>query len=145
MEVSLANHDIRDMRRESTDKYKKVSISAHVAASSFVCTTSSSFFLNLSQQLAIFKMLLSSIVTLLSLLCVPALATSPRDSAASYSNLDSFIASERKIALQGVLNNIGPDGSKASGAGNYVIASPSKANPDCKRDCRCVSKAIYAN
>ncbi|KAK6596119.1 glucoamylase P (glycosyl hydrolase family 15) [Botrytis cinerea] len=75
-------------------------------------------------------MLFSRTATILSLLCVQATAISPRGSAASYSSLDSFIASERKIALQGVLNNIGPDGSKASGAGNYVIASPSKTNPD---------------
>lgn len=90
-------------------------------------------------------MLFSRTATILSLLCVQATAISPRDSAASYSSLDSFIASERKIALQGVLNNIGPDGSKASGAGNYVIASPSKTNPDCKKYQCYVSKANSAN
>ncbi|RAL61125.1 hypothetical protein DID88_010464 [Monilinia fructigena] len=68
--------------------------------------------------------------TILSLLFSQAIAISPRESAASYSNLNTFIASERRIALQGVLNNIGPDGSKVAGAGNYVVASPSKTNPD---------------
>jgi hypothetical protein len=48
-------------------------------------------------------------------------------------DLSSFIASERAIALQGALNNIGPDGSAVPGAGaGFVVASPSKANPDCQ-------------
>lgn len=47
--------------------------------------------------------------------------------------LASFIASETPIALQGILDNIGPDGAKVAGAGSgLVIASPSKADPDCK-------------
>ncbi|KAL9131780.1 MAG: hypothetical protein Q9217_000385 [Psora testacea] len=46
-------------------------------------------------------------------------------------SLDDFIASETQIALQGVLNNIGSAGSKASGAASgLVVASPSKTNPD---------------
>ncbi|KAH8594506.1 1, 4-alpha-D-glucan glucohydrolase [Bisporella sp. PMI_857] len=45
-------------------------------------------------------------------------------------DLNSFIESQRKISLQGVLNNIGPDGVKAPGAGaGYVIASPSRVDP----------------
>ncbi|KAA8571273.1 hypothetical protein EYC84_000600 [Monilinia fructicola] len=75
-------------------------------------------------------MLIYPIATILSLLYSQATAISPRDSAASYSSLNAFISFERRIALQGVLNNIGPDGSKVAGAGNYVVASPSKANPD---------------
>lgn len=48
-------------------------------------------------------------------------------------SLDSFIASESPIALQGVLNNIGPAGSKAVGVDSgLVVASPSKMDPDCK-------------
>lgn len=47
--------------------------------------------------------------------------------------LASFIASETPIALQGILDNIGPDGKKVAGAGSgLVIASPSKVEPDCK-------------
>ena len=47
--------------------------------------------------------------------------------------LDAFIASESPLALQGVLNNIGPNGSKAPGAGSGIVAaSPSTSNPDCK-------------
>jgi glucoamylase len=35
--------------------------------------------------------------------------------------------------LRGALNNIGPDGSEVPGAGaGFVVASPSKANPNCK-------------
>ncbi|KAI4129332.1 MAG: hypothetical protein LQ338_002277 [Usnochroma carphineum] len=46
-------------------------------------------------------------------------------------SLDSFIASESPIALQGVLNNIGGVGSEAVGVDpGLVIASPSRANPD---------------
>lgn len=49
--------------------------------------------------------------------------------------LEAFIAAERKIALQGVLNNIGPNGSAVPGAhAGYVVASPSKDNPNCKAD-----------
>lgn len=48
-------------------------------------------------------------------------------------DLESFIASERAIALQGVLNNIGDKGSKVQGASKgIIVASPSKADPDCK-------------
>jgi glucoamylase len=72
----------------------------------------------------------SSFVPVISLLISQAVAA-PSDIRAR--DLDSFIASERAIALQGVLNNIGPDGSKAEGAGaGFIIASPSKADPDCK-------------
>jgi glucoamylase len=48
-------------------------------------------------------------------------------------DLTSFIAAERAIALQGALNNIGPNGSAVPGAGaGFVVASPSKVNPDCQ-------------
>ena len=47
-------------------------------------------------------------------------------------SLDSYISSESSIALQGVLNNIGPNGTKVPGAAlGLVIAGPSKNNPDC--------------
>lgn len=50
-------------------------------------------------------------------------------------SLSSFIASESPIALQGVLNNIGSTGSKVPGAAaGLVVASPSKSDPNCKRD-----------
>jgi glucoamylase len=69
----------------------------------------------------------SSVVGVISLLCSQAVASSLRGR-----DLESFIAAERAIALQGVLNNIGPDGSQIAGAGNYIIASPSKEDPDCE-------------
>lgn len=48
-------------------------------------------------------------------------------------DLDAFVSSERAIALQGALNNIGPSGSEVAGASaGLVVASPSKANPNCK-------------
>ena len=47
-------------------------------------------------------------------------------------SLASFIATEGPVALQGVLNNIGSRGSLAPGVEvGLVVASPSKANPDC--------------
>jgi glucoamylase len=46
----------------------------------------------------------------------------------------SFIAKERPVALKGILDNIGGSGSKVAGAAaGLVIASPSKADPDCKQ------------
>lgn len=48
-------------------------------------------------------------------------------------DLASRIDAETTIALQGVENNIGPDGSQAPGAfAGVVIASPSTENPNCK-------------
>lgn len=47
--------------------------------------------------------------------------------------IDSFIATESPVALQGVLNNIGATGAKVLGAASgVVVASPSKSNPDCE-------------
>lgn len=49
------------------------------------------------------------------------------------SSLSSYIQSESSIALQGVLDNIGANGSKVTGASSgIVVASPSKVNPDCE-------------
>ncbi|MCJ1352530.1 MAG: hypothetical protein MMC33_002514 [Icmadophila ericetorum] len=46
-------------------------------------------------------------------------------------DLNSFVDSERATALQGILANIGPDGSLSMGAdAGVVIASPSTVNPD---------------
>lgn len=45
--------------------------------------------------------------------------------------LESWLEQERPIALQGILDNIGPTGSKATGAKpGIIIASPSKSDPD---------------
>jgi glucoamylase len=47
--------------------------------------------------------------------------------------VDNFIETERPIAWNKLLCNIGPDGCAASGVGpGVVIASPSKSEPDCK-------------
>jgi hypothetical protein len=50
-------------------------------------------------------------------------------------DVNSFIVKERPIALQGALNNIGPDGSQVSGAGAYIVASPSTTDPNCEISC----------
>ena len=48
--------------------------------------------------------------------------------------ISKFVVQNRPVALQGILDNIGPDGAKVVGAGpGLVIASPSKADPDCKQ------------
>ncbi|KAJ8119766.1 hypothetical protein ONZ43_g3356 [Nemania bipapillata] len=45
--------------------------------------------------------------------------------------LDAFVEKQRTISLQGVLNNIGPDGSLVPGAGaGVIVASPSTVNPN---------------
>ncbi|RJE18470.1 glucan 1,4-alpha-glucosidase [Aspergillus sclerotialis] len=46
-------------------------------------------------------------------------------------SLDSWLATESRYALDGILNNIGANGGKAQGASSgIVVASPSKNNPD---------------
>ena len=46
-------------------------------------------------------------------------------------NVNNYVQSESPIAKAGLLANIGPSGSKASGAASgIVIASPSTTNPD---------------
>jgi glucoamylase len=61
-----------------------------------------------------------------------ALPSTPANLAARASgSLSSFVTSESSVALQGVLNNIGPNGSAVPGAAaGLVIASPSTSNPD---------------
>jgi len=49
------------------------------------------------------------------------------------SSLSSWLPTENGIALQGVLNNIGANGSKVVGAHpGIVVAGPSKSDPDCR-------------
>lgn len=77
-------------------------------------------------------MLLTSTLAAIGSLGVLASAA-PGDVARSSVDIDAFVTAERSIALQGVLNNIGANGSLADGAAaGFVVASPSKANPDCK-------------
>jgi hypothetical protein len=48
-------------------------------------------------------------------------------------DLQEFIDSESTVTLNGVLANIGPSGVRVPGADSgIVVASPSRANPDCK-------------
>ncbi|KFY26544.1 hypothetical protein V493_04022 [Pseudogymnoascus sp. VKM F-4281 (FW-2241)] len=81
------------------------------------------------------KFLSSSVAGLVALLTSQAFATPGGYGHGSHgsgrSHLDKFVRAEKKIALQGVLNNIGPDGAKVPGAGaGFVVASPSKVDPD---------------
>lgn len=65
-------------------------------------------------------------------LLVPAAVSSAVPLSRRQSTLSGFIESENTVALKGVLSNIGPKGSGASGASaGIVVASPSKSNPDC--------------
>lgn len=51
----------------------------------------------------------------------------------SCSELENFIAKQGNVSINGVLANIGADGSKAEGASpGVVVASPSRSDPDCK-------------
>jgi hypothetical protein len=48
-------------------------------------------------------------------------------------SLDTWLERQVPYSLQGVLDNIGPDGAKVSGShAGIVVASPSKSEPDCK-------------
>lgn len=59
--------------------------------------------------------------------------TTPSLQNANRAAIDNFIATEGPIALQGVLNNIGATGAKASGAASgVVVGGSSKSNPDCE-------------
>lgn len=66
-------------------------------------------------------------------LLVGSALASPTAFSKRQADLDSFITAQRNISLNGVLSNIGPDGSGAQGAAaGIVVASPSKSDPDCK-------------
>lgn len=65
-------------------------------------------------------------------LLVPSALATPLQPVPRSSSLDDFVKSESSIARQGVLNNIGSNGSAVNGAASgVVVASPSKVNPDC--------------
>jgi glucoamylase len=60
-------------------------------------------------------------------------------------SVDSFIATESPIALADMLCNIGSTGTCVSGASSgIVIASPDKANPDCKHSSFCTKILLSA-
>lgn len=67
-------------------------------------------------------------ILLLSIFAAWPIRFSPR----ATSSLDEWIATQTPNALNGILNNIGADGSMVSGVyEGVVIASPSKYDPDC--------------
>ena len=75
-------------------------------------------------------MLGSNLLTLALLAPAVASASLPRDQP----DLSAYIKTESNVSLHGVLNNIGSHGKEVKGASDgIVVASPSKANPDCER------------
>lgn len=81
--------------------------------------------------LASFLLLLSS--GLLGSVPSFALAVPPDGKRCFSCELEKWICNEETVALHGVLNNIGSDGSNVKGAGSgIVVASPSKKDPDCR-------------
>ncbi|KMU88965.1 hypothetical protein CIHG_06766 [Coccidioides immitis H538.4] len=50
--------------------------------------------------------------------------------------LEQWLETESSYALQSILDNIGDDGAKVQGAhAGIVVASPSRADPDCMQLC----------
>lgn len=96
----------------------------------FLLYVSLLFILSLVFLLRSLVMRLPSFLITASLLCTAAIANPAHQP--PHNELDAFVNAERGIALQGALNNIGPNGSAVPGAGaGYVVASPSKENPNC--------------
>lgn len=63
----------------------------------------------------------------------PAAGRAHHDGPVVKRSADSFLATEKPIALQNLLCNIGSSGCRVSGAASgIVVASPDKSNPDCK-------------
>ncbi|KAM0314403.1 hypothetical protein ACHAO8_004771 [Botrytis cinerea] len=55
----------------------------------------------------------------------------PKLSTRTTGTIDDYLTAQSPISLQGILNNIGPDGSKAQGASaGIVVASPSTVDPN---------------
>ncbi|RAL64344.1 hypothetical protein DID88_001820 [Monilinia fructigena] len=55
----------------------------------------------------------------------------PKFNARATGTIDNYLASQSPLSLDGILNNIGPDGSKAPGASaGIVVASPSTVDPN---------------
>ena len=74
---------------------------------------------------------LAAAALLLAPQCLALPAEPDRLKARATGSLSSFLATESTVALQGVLNNIGPSGSLVQGtASGLVIAAPSTSNPD---------------
>ncbi|KAF7980587.1 hypothetical protein HWV62_37342 [Athelia sp. TMB] len=68
---------------------------------------------------------------MLGQLALSALVFSASTYASRSSSADTYISTEGPLARAGMLANIGPDGSKSSGASpGVVVASPSTTNPD---------------
>ena len=68
-----------------------------------------------------------------SILVVLAVSVIQRIPNLSQSDIDLFVRGERTHSLRSILDNIGINGTKAQGASaGVVVASPSRANPNCE-------------
>jgi glucoamylase len=79
-------------------------------------------------------MRLTHILRALSVACLleSALST-PLEHTKRQASIDDFIQNQVAVSINGILANIGPDGTKAPGASaGILIASPSRSDPDCK-------------
>lgn len=65
-------------------------------------------------------------------LLTPAVASSALHRSRRQSGLSGFIQSESTASLQGVLNNIGANGTGAAGASPGIVVASPKVNPDCE-------------
>jgi glucoamylase len=78
-------------------------------------------------------MLYNSALWALSAALVFAGAHGREDSWRRQTSIDQFVKSQSDVSVNGVLANIGPDGSKAQGASaGLIVASPSRSDPDCE-------------
>mgnify|MGYP003624084156 CR=1 FL=1 len=79
-------------------------------------------------------MLFTSVLRALpAALLLTGVQSGPVDHQKRQTSIDSFITSQADISIEGVLANIGTDGSKAQGVpAGIVVASPSRTDPDCE-------------
>ena len=91
-----------------------------------------------------FTFLFPRVLTATAVLTQYSLAQSSDGGYPDLNRLANFIASETPRSLQGIVDNIGPNGGKVAGAGSgLVIASPSKTDPNCKLSESCIFLSCF--
>lgn len=76
---------------------------------------------------------LKSSYALCALALGQAVVAAPQLVSRATESLDTWLASETTVALDGILDNIGASGTYAESADSgIVIASPSTSSPDCR-------------
>ena len=98
-------------------------------------TSSSSSFLHglRNWETPLFVLIMRFVTSLASLSCVATtLSASIRLPQRATGDLSSWLSTEKGVALQGILNNVGSNGALVPGASSgVVVASPSTVNPNC--------------